>query len=178
MRPNAPLSAPRSRLFVAKWRRDGFADSISGGGVVAALDGNDEVHGDDTHDLVCGGEGDDRIESEIGITLEYGDDVYLGGAGDDKLRGGSRFGGSDKLVGGAGRDRISGNGGRDRISGGKGRDRLSGDNARDRITGGKGNDVLKGGKGDDILKGGKGRDVCIGGGGHDRASGCERTRKL
>jgi hypothetical protein len=157
------------------------ADSISGGGVVAALGGGDEIHGDDGDDLVCGGQGNDRIESDVGIALDYGDDVYLGGAGDDKLAGGFPsfdFGGNDKLVGGAGNDRIRGNGGRDRVSGGQGRDRLSGDNAKDRIAGGTGKDILRGGKGDDVLKGGKGQDVCIGGGGEDRASGCERKRKI
>jgi hypothetical protein len=152
-------------------------DRISGGGIVAALGGDDEVSGDDPDDLVCGDEGNDRIESSVGISLTYGDDVYLGGDGDDELLGG--FGGaSDELLGGDGDDKGKGNGGRDRVSGGDGNDRLSGGNGKDRLGGGKGRDVLRGGKSQDVLKGGKGRDLCVGGGGNDKASSCERKRRI
>jgi Ca2+-binding RTX toxin-like protein len=167
------------------------ADSLGNGGTVVALAGDDRIEGDDTDDLVCAGEGDDRVESEIGIALEFGDDTYLGEAGNDKLIGGDHFAGADDLRGGPGRDRIKGNGARDRVSGGDGKDQLSGGNGRDRLTGddgedelngdrgkdvvmgGKGADLLKGGKGNDLLVGGKGRDRCLGGG-TDRTRSCER----
>jgi Ca2+-binding RTX toxin-like protein len=154
-------------------------DLIGAGGVVAALGGDDEVHGDDTDDLVCGDEGDDLIASQVGVALSYGDDEYLGGDGDDKLVGGSGGfeGGRDKLAGGAGNDKGKGNGDRDRVTGGDGNDRLSGGGGKDRVGGGKGRDLLRGGKGGDVLKGGKGRDRCVGGPGDDRAAGCERKRK-
>jgi DNA-binding beta-propeller fold protein YncE len=153
-------------------------DRISGGGVVAALGGDDEVSGDDPDDLICGDEGNDRIESSVGISLTYGDDVYLGGEGNDKLFGGFAPGGSDELLGEEGDDKVKGNGGRDRVSGGDGSDKLSGGNGKDRLGGGKGRDVLRGGKTQDVLKGGKGRDLCVGGGGNDRASSCERKRGI
>jgi Ca2+-binding RTX toxin-like protein len=155
-------------------------DAIGNGGIVAALGGDDDVTGDDTDDLACGDEGNDRIKSEIGVALTYGDDHYLGGEGDDELIGGFADAGDgrDKLVGGGGSDRGRGNGGRDRVVGGNGKDKLSGAKGKDRLGGGKGKDALRGGKGRDILKGGKGRDLCVGGKGNDRAAGCERERKI
>ncbi len=153
------VAAPQCKGVTATKPGSDAADEIGGGGVVAALGGDDRVTGDDTDDLVCGDDGDDRIESEVGIALTYGDDKYLGGEGDDDLRGGSG-GARDTLVGGPGDDKASGRGG------------------RDRLRGGGGADVLRGGNGRDSLNGGGGRDVCIGNKGKDRAVNCERKRGI
>ena len=66
-----------------------------------------------------------------------GNDLILGTAGNDNLRG---LGGDDCIVGGDGNDRLRGN---------------------------RGNDILLGGAGNDRLRGGQNTDVCDGGSGTD-----------
>ncbi len=82
-----------------------------------------------------------------------------GGSGNDVLIGG---GGNDHLSGGCGNDVILGRGGNDQICGGDGNDWLFGGRGNDDLFGGRGRDVLVGGRGHDDLVGGRGRDVQIG----------------
>jgi uncharacterized protein len=110
--------------------------------VILGLGGQDRLTGGSQADLICGGEGDNRIE---------------GGAGDDAL-----FGGGTQ-------DRISGGDGADRIEGRGGDDVLFGDDGSDSIDGGANNDRMEGGEGDDRLTGGSGTDRFDGGNGVDRA---------
>ncbi|MEB0082438.1 calcium-binding protein, partial [Glaciimonas sp. Gout2] len=86
-----------------------------------------------------------------------GNDVMLGGRGDDSLDGGE------------GDDTLSGNAGDDRLNGGEGNDTLLGGAGEDTLSGGAGNDILTGGKGDDMLNGGFGNDTYMlsRGDGHD-----------
>jgi len=80
--------------------------------VVLALDGNDKV----------------TIAGNVRITS-----LIDGGAGNDKLKGGS---GADVILGAEGNDTIIGGGGRDLLIGGDGCDRIIGDSGDDILIGG------------------------------------------
>ncbi|MBF9232743.1 calcium-binding protein [Microvirga sp. BT350] len=87
--------------------------------------GNDLVINDGRIDsVVYLGEGEDRYEGakslyNVEVDGGGGNDVIIGGYGNDRLYGG---GGDDLLVGGAGSDRLSGGLGRDLLVGGEGAD--------------------------------------------------------
>ena len=87
-----------------------------------------------------------------------GDDVIVGGAGDDII------------FGDLGDDRICGRRGRDVLYGWEGNDSLSGARGWDRLYAEMGNDVLHGGAGRDVLAGGLDSDLMRGGPGTDTAS--------
>jgi Ca2+-binding RTX toxin-like protein len=83
--------------------------------------------------------------------------------------------GNDVRVGGAGDDLILGYDpvvpfpdGNDTLTGGAGNDSLYGGDGNDSLTGGTGNDSLYGGNGNDILNGNTGIDRTFGGNGNDR----------
>ena len=67
---------------------------------------------------------------------------------------------NDLILGSAGDDKLRGQGGNDCIVGGAGNDTLSGGNGNDIIIGGTGDDDLDGGQNDDYLHGGDGTDTC------------------
>jgi Ca2+-binding RTX toxin-like protein len=89
--------------------------------------------------------GDDTFvaDSDVDVPLWVyggdGNDVIVGGAGNDLLRGGD---GDDTLIGGAGDDRLWGGGGDDSLQGGAGNDELSDVYGHNRLDGGAGNDTL------------------------------------
>ena len=85
--------------------------------VMQATDGDDNLFGYATDDVIRGGGGNDSIYGRDG------DDELYGDAGDDSLNGDL---GNDKLYGGDGDDYLSGDVGNDRLEGGAGNDRLSG----------------------------------------------------
>ena len=102
-----------------------------------------------------------------------GDDVIVGTAGPDTIRG---LGGDDTICGRAGDDDIGGGEGRDRIFGGADEDSLrsgpgggllAGNDENDDLTGGRDNDTLRGGADDDDLTGRRGNDLHNGGAGTD-----------
>ena len=99
-------------------------------------DGNENLYGWDTADVLDGGKGDDNL---------------YGYSGDDLLKGGE---GDDSLDGGEGADTLEGNAGNDYLSGEKGADILKGGEGNDELDGGEGSDILNGGAGDDRLNGG------------------------
>ncbi len=113
---------------------------------------------------------DPDVQANIKADGGAGNDVLIGGAGNDTLKGGRGndliFGGAgnDTLKGGRGDDMIFGGCGNDKIKGGRGDDCLFGGAGNDKIKGGRGNDVIFGGAGDDNIKGGKGNDWLFGGG--------------
>ena len=121
--------------------------------VDADVDANIKADGGDGDDVLIGGGGNDTLKGG------RGNDVILGGAGNDTLDGGK---GNDCLFGGEGNDTLHG---------GKGNDWLFGGGGNDRLYGGKGNDHLYGGAGNDVLRGGRGRDTLDGGGGFDDVRG-------
>lgn len=78
-----------------------------------------------------------------------GDDLMLGGAG------------QNRISGGAGRDLLYGGGLDDTLLGGAGADIMVGEAGDDRISGGAGGDVLGGRLGNDTLIGGMGADLFV-----------------
>ena len=110
--------------------------------------------------FASGGRGHDYIDAGNTRIPAHFD----GGAGNDILLGGR---GDDELLGGDGCDVIFGRGGNDRLSGGAGRDALFGGSGNDWLDGGLDDDFLFGGWGDDQLDGGEGSDFLFGGPGDD-----------
>lgn len=101
--------------------------------------GHDVLAGKLGHDLLMGNDGDDVIRGDAnsrkpGGTIG-GDDLMLGGVGDDYLGG---KGGNDWLMGGLGNDHIWGDHGHDVLYGGLGDDTLTGDD----FSGGTGDDIF------------------------------------
>ncbi|MGN6504067.1 MAG: PKD domain-containing protein [Tepidisphaeraceae bacterium] len=94
---------------------------------------------------IVGGAANDVIE--IDPTLKIPATVNAG-AGDDLVIGG---GGNDLLQGGAGNDTIYGNAGNDAINGGAGNDRILGNDGNDSINGAAGNDTMYGQNGRDFF---------------------------
>jgi Ca2+-binding RTX toxin-like protein len=88
--------------------------------------------------------GDDQVRVASSVTIPV---TLRGGPGNDVLVGGS---GNDSLYGGPGNDKLVGRLGNDVLVGGPGNDEL---------IGGAGNDVLRGGPGRDALFGGAGKNV-------------------
>lgn len=111
------------------------------------------------------------------ITATYGDDVIVGGNGQDNITG---YSGDDVIFGGAGNDTLSaqkgndkiiGGDGLDTILGGEGDDLIYGEDGNDTIYGEEDNDTINGGAGVDFIKGGTGHDIIIGGTEGDRLYG-------
>jgi Ca2+-binding RTX toxin-like protein len=136
--------------------------------------------------IAYGGAGNDIIDLS-GVQAGHGVHAVIdGGEGDDIIIGG---GGNDKLTGGEGNDVIIGNGGNDELFGGLGNDFLFGYDlpamlppgmpsspvlASFAANGPAGTNTLNGGAGNDYLLGGSGVDTYIGGPGNDtyaRSSG-------
>nr|WP_244773330.1 calcium-binding protein [Alysiella crassa]UOP07263.1 hypothetical protein LVJ80_02110 [Alysiella crassa] len=90
------------------------------------------------------GTSEDDVLKDITTWEGKGDEVLLGYAGNDNLRGGF---GNDFLIGGEGDDSLDGGTGNDVLVGDDGNDYLNGDNGNDVLIGGLGNDALYGGKG-------------------------------
>ncbi|MBS0473508.1 MAG: hypothetical protein JSR60_20745 [Proteobacteria bacterium] len=105
------------------------------------------------HGIVAMGWGDDQVDNSAGTIdgytdLDLGNDVYIGGAGEDDVLGGRD---NDTISGGGGDDLILGGYGDDTIDGGSGNDGLFGEFGNDTITAGKG-DYVSGGPGNDFIK--------------------------
>jgi Ca2+-binding RTX toxin-like protein len=93
-----------------------------------------------------------------------GNDVLLGGVGNDSMSGNA---GRDTLLGSVGNDRLAGNGGRDRIAADSGNDVVFGGAGGDWIFATNDNDVIKGEGGDDIISSSLGVTTISGGDGDD-----------
>lgn len=161
---------------------------------VIVLGGGDDVlitrTGSKGPDVVCGGPGDDEINSGSGadkvfgndgndsITGEKGGDLIYGGPGNDEVFSGR---GVDRVYGGSGEDLIYTDAGKDWIDGGSGDDRIFGQDGREKATrGGDGDDFIDtgaggetvyGGPGADYIRGRDGSDFIYGGPGPDRIYG-------
>jgi hypothetical protein len=140
--------------------------------IAFGLDGNDTI-------IV-----DSRILESAVLFGGSGNDVLIGGGGDDELDGGN---GKDTLVGGAGDDALCGGNGNDVLAGGlgddilfgePGNDVLAGEADDDLLLGGDNNDTLDGGSGNDGLFGQLGNDTLVGGVGHNVLVGSDGNDKL
>ncbi len=83
---------------------------------------------------------------------------YDGGAGDDVVIVARNVPAPVTLSGGPGNDLLVGGAGNDKLSGGPGNDTLIGRGGNDKLSGGPGNDTLIGGPGEDTCIGGPGHD--------------------
>jgi Ca2+-binding RTX toxin-like protein len=103
-----------------------------------------------------------------GLAALLGNDVIIGGIGDDLLNGTSN---QDKFYGSFGNDTIRGYNSDDILEGGEGDDHLQGDDGNDKLHGSFGNDFMDGGASQDTLVGGSGNDWLKGQSGDDRLWG-------
>jgi Ca2+-binding RTX toxin-like protein len=87
-----------------------------------------------------------------------GDLTAFGGAGNDRIHGGT---GNDRLFGEAGDDEIHGGLGPSYLSGGQGKDILIAGVGQQTLDGGSGNDTLVDGAGNTIMIGGSGADTFV-----------------
>jgi Tol biopolymer transport system component len=136
--------------------------------VIIALGGNDQIEGFSGGDTICAGAGKDVVDA--GPNGGHGgDDLVLGGPGDDHLSIGPELGtlkgegGNDVLIGSKGGDNLYGGAGNDVLRGGPNPIYNS-----DFLSGGPGNDKLFGGPGPDALRGGPGRNEIVPGPGGTR----------
>lgn len=156
---------PRTDIFIGGLfsAENGFEVISSGGHAGVSIRGSSGVDRHDYSGL--------RLEGIRKIELGGGDDVGVGSAGHDDLRGNN---GDDEISGGPGNDRLyggSGNDNRPRANaehGADGNDLLRGGPGDDRLSGGADDDTLSGGQGNDILYGSTGLDILSGGAGADR----------
>jgi Ca2+-binding RTX toxin-like protein len=120
------------------------------------------------------GSGNDRLVVDSNVTADIsanggtGNDLMVGGSGDDDLHGGA---GNDVIAGRGGNDHVDGGRGNDRLYGGNGRDHIDGGAGHDHIHAGNGNDVVHAGSGNDYVDGGNGNDALYGQNGHDHIDG-------
>ena len=137
--------------------------------ILAGNDNGSTLFGDEGNDVLIGGAGEDKL-----FGSEDNDTIY-GGDGTDELYGGY---GDDVLYGGAGDDELYGSYGNDVLIGGDGEDELFGSEGNDTLYGGDGTDYLYGDEGDDVLYGGAGTDNLRGGEGNDRLYATAGTDEL
>lgn len=173
--------APETIAFIpAEQSATGFAQIAiahegDGNTVIYDLDNlgvdNSSSARSDGDDILIGGEGDDGLGAGLGNDLVSGgagNDNLGGGFGDDTVNGGL---GNDTIGGGFGDDQVNGGAGNDIVNGGAGNDLVRGEDGNDRLGGGQGADTVEGGIGDDLLGGGAGTDLLDGGEGNDSLGG-------
>ncbi|KCZ64445.1 hypothetical protein L53_16540 [Hyphomonas sp. L-53-1-40] len=129
-------------------RYSAFGFPLSGGGGIRDLPG----------------EHLELLDQEFVVEIEGGDDIFIGGSGNDTLYG---RGGFDWLDGGIGHDTLYGGSEDDTLLGGNGWDNLYGEAGDDYLAGGIGQDTLYGGAGNDQLVAGAGLDKLYGEAGDD-----------
>ncbi len=162
---------------------DNISDTDGWGGFIAVLSaieakvndagvsGNDTLTGYTGDDTLLGGGGNDLLYGDdgiVGLGVQGGRDVLVGGKGNDTLHGGDD---NDTLNGGDDEDMLNGDEGNDSLEGGKGSDTLNGGDGNDTVNGDDADDMLNGDDGDDSLEGGKGSDTLNGGDGNDTIYG-------
>ncbi len=145
------------------------------GEVVVSAFGFDETFSGVTQIEANGGQGNDSITIEQGVSAAVsllganGDDILVSlGTGDATLGGGT---GNDSLTGGLGTNELSGDENDDLLVGGPLADVLDGGSGNDNLQGNAGDDTQSGGEGDDLLLGGDGDDSLTGGDGNDELKG-------
>ena len=120
-------------------------------------DGSNGVLFEDTNTEGPNGSPLERV-GEAGNPTDRADDNYLSRTSDDIFVGGS---GDDTLRGKYGWDWLDGGAGDDQIDGGDGKDVLLGRAGNDQLDGGRGDDTLADGAGADNIQGGDGDDKIL-----------------
>ncbi len=129
--------------------------------------GDDYLFGDESEDLIIGGDGDDFILTFLG------QDTIYGGEGDDTLVG---SGDDDIIYDSSGMNFIGSGGGNDTVFAGEDNDIVDdfyGDDTHylgagdDLLIDNLGNDIIYGGEGDDFIESGSGNDLVTPGPGSD-----------
>ena len=151
--------------IVAAEAQFSYDDQIVGGA------GVDQIRGELGDDFISGGGGNDFIygdrsagdpndpNPDLALANElHGDDVLLGGAGEDTISG--NFG-DDIIYGGSENDTLVGDNPVGQNDPGGGDDSIYGEGGDDTLIGGAGNDLLVGGADNDILVGGLGEDTYV-----------------
>ncbi len=132
---------------------------------------NNNVTLNDGNDLIYGGAGNSTITGGTGnnsIVGGSGNDIIYGGTGNTTISSG---GGQDSITGGSGNDIIYGGAGNSTITGGGGSTTIVGGSGNDIIYGGANSSTLTGGNGNDSISGGSGNDIIYGGGGNNTITG-------
>jgi Ca2+-binding RTX toxin-like protein len=159
--------------------------------IVGSDNGNDNLIGNGSTNIITGGNGNDIIDGGAGddrLYGEFGNDTIIGGLGRDyivgnqgtdviwgDIEGNTDVGDSDYIRGGDGDDDIRAGGGDDLIFGdsGIGNDKIRGDAGNDELHGGAGNDIIEGGTENDLILGEYGADILRGNSGSDTIDGGE-----
>lgn len=174
-----PVTAERCDYEVPTRVGTSAADNFELGAhdIIWTGDSSDTIRaqsGNNTPEIVCGGNGDDFIETGLGADYIYGDNgndtiwsEFVNGNGDNGT------GDIDFIYGGNGNDTIYAGLGIDRIWGGNDNDTIEGGGGSDRIRAGAGNDTVRAGSGADRVWGGPGDDLLLGMGGQDFMYGDE-----
>jgi Ca2+-binding RTX toxin-like protein len=155
---------------------------ITVGGKVISIE-QSVISGTAGNDILLGGTGNDELYGEGTMTSSTLEQV-IGGSGNDLLYGEAGndelYGdvGNDELYGGTGDDELFGNTGNDSLFGDVGSDTISGEAGDDKLFGGADTDYLYGGAGNDTINGEVGNDELFGEDGNDGLFGGDGNDKL
>jgi Ca2+-binding RTX toxin-like protein len=154
--------------FICGGGGDDFLLGGPGDDLIRSFSGDDFINGGPDRDTMLADEGNDLV---IG---ENGRDFLSGSTGDDTLIGGDFLLKDERVDVLTGDDVFLGGLGNDIMIGDDGDDGFLAFSGNDFVVGGKGNDRMNGFPGDDFLDGGEGlEDECAGGDGADSATDCE-----
>jgi Ca2+-binding RTX toxin-like protein len=154
--------------FICGGSGDDFVLGGPGDDLMRGFSGDDFMNGGPDRDTMLADEGNDQVIGEDGrdfLSGNIGDDVLIGGDFMLKDERTEVLTGDDVFLGGLGNDVMIGD---------DGDDGLLAFSGNDFVVGGKGNDYINGFPGDDFMDGGENpEDECIGGDGADSAADCE-----
>jgi Ca2+-binding RTX toxin-like protein len=154
--------------FICGGGGDDFLLGGPGDDLMRGFSGDDFMNGGPDRDTMLADEGDDMV---IG---EDARDFLSGSDGNDTLIGGDYLLEDERVEALTGDDLFLGGLGNDVMIGDDGDDGFLAFSGNDFVVGAKGNDRMNGFPGDDFLDGGEGlEDECIGGDGADSATDCE-----
>ncbi|MCT7665494.1 calcium-binding protein [Shinella kummerowiae] len=183
---------PEMELFIIKYQMSGFDvdvstflkepidvlrtifsgdDQISGRGTLLGFDGDDNITGSSSRDIIDGGKGADHMIGGGGSDIFYVDHVGDVVEGSGQVNSSISYTLTSDIykltlagslaINGVGNDLWN------ILQGSNGENTLHGRLGNDTLQGRGGNDILSGGYGDDILTGGEGADKLYGGAGAD-----------
>ncbi|WP_281276203.1 choice-of-anchor L domain-containing protein [Aliishimia ponticola] len=126
---------------------------------------NETINAFGGDDILIGGLGNDKLNGGDGVdtasyeTASAGVEVYLNAGKSRGADGYDTLTEIENLTGSAHDDRLIGDSGDNHLVGGDGADIIKGNGGNDSFDGGAGDDVIRGGAGDDMMQGGDGSDI-------------------